>query len=200
MQGTDHFAALLRTFLTGVRTAPAMVVIVLATFTCALLAHPGAQRTQLAHETLAVLIGTRHPRSGHAADVRAITIQLYAARHHLHILLVQARGGAMFTLLGALFTRLNAALIFLMHDGSICCSGHNHHSGSKGMIGSSGRAPAVLIGARCPQKLWPWRGRAIRCSPPSFVGAGCRSYRSRAGACLSIRSLPKHRSMIGEHP
>lgn len=119
MQRTGHLPALSGTFLTRISTTAAVIMIVLAAFTRAFLTNPGTQCAKFLHEFSGMVIGTRHPRGGHPADICAIPIHLDATRHHLHIILLQTRGSTMFTLLGTSLTRLNAALIFVMHDRSV---------------------------------------------------------------------------------
>jgi len=115
MRHSGHLPAFPGAGLAGIGAALAMICFVLAAFTAAILADIGAQAAQFARIAFGMFIGHGHELRGHAADVSTIPIELDTAGHHLHIIFVQAGGGAVITFLCALVARFDTTLEFLMH-------------------------------------------------------------------------------------
>lgn len=105
-----HLFAFLGAAFAGFRAFPAMIHVMLAAFGRATAADFGAM--------LANVPGffriARHQRSREPAEVRAIPIEFDAARHHFHIVFVQAGGCAMLAYRGTLIASLDAILIFFV--------------------------------------------------------------------------------------
>jgi hypothetical protein len=109
-----HAAAFVRTTPAGGRTFLAVAHLVPGAFISAGLADVSAYLA----DSLGELAAPRHVCGGEAADLRAVHIQGYAARHHLDVLFLQARCRAMVAGDGAGVTGFDAGCVLLVrHDG-----------------------------------------------------------------------------------
>jgi hypothetical protein len=106
----SHAFAFLRTFLARISTALAMLDLMLSAFFATRPADIGADLTDFSSE-----VGTtRHECRSSEADLRAISVQLDTAGHHLHVFFLQACGRAMLAFHSAVVAGLDTALIFLV--------------------------------------------------------------------------------------
>jgi hypothetical protein len=111
----SHAAALFGAAAARLRTAPTMLHLVARAFVCARVADVSAD---LAYEG-GELAAARHVRRREPAELSAIDIKRDAARHFLHVLLLQALGGAVAASFRAVVAGLNAGLeLFVGHGNS----------------------------------------------------------------------------------
>lgn len=107
----SHLAALGGTTSARLGTSLAMRMLVLGAFLSARVAHLGAQ---LAH-ALGELTASRHEAGSQTADCRAVHIERDTPRHHLDVLLSQARRSAVIAGVGAFIASLDAGFVGLLH-------------------------------------------------------------------------------------
>jgi len=74
-----------------------MLMLMLRAFRSACFAHIGAYSTEVSSE----VAGARDEARHQAARRGAVHVEPYAVRHHLHVILFQARRGAMVAGIGA---------------------------------------------------------------------------------------------------
>ena len=148
-------------WLTGsLRAILAMLCLVLRAFVAARLADICTEAANTFHEVRAAC----HQARGRSAHRRAGAIQLDAARHHLHILLVQAFRGAMLAGDRAGVTRNDTALIlFKRHLQSVIVltrsfSLERHAEFFRAAAETNGGASASLLSA-----CWTFRLLRFRC-------------------------------------
>jgi hypothetical protein len=105
-----HLFAFVCALLTGIGALLAMLGIVLAAFlgTCA--ARLGAHAADFVSE---LRTGTHEQRRG-AAEHRAVAVQLDAAHHAFHVILLQTFAGAVGAFVGTMVTSFNAFDVFFV--------------------------------------------------------------------------------------
>ena len=108
--GPGHFLTLLGAAVASIGALSAVFQIVLAAFLSTGMTRFSAEAANLGRELRA---GAHEERRGPAKH-RTISVQFNAARHHLHVVLVQAGARAIRALIGAMVTRFNAINIFFV--------------------------------------------------------------------------------------
>jgi len=107
-----HFLTLLGGAVASIGALSAVFQIVLAAFLSTGMTRFSAEAGNLGRE----LRACAHEERRGPAKHRTISIQFNAARHHLHVVLVQAGARAMRALIGAMVTRFNAInVLFVWH-------------------------------------------------------------------------------------
>lgn len=107
-----HFHTFLGASFARLGTALAMIGFVLP----ALLAARAADLAADTADFLREFRSAGHETSGHPANDRALVIQIDTARHHLDVVFLQTRAGAVFALSGALIAGFDTASVLLMHN------------------------------------------------------------------------------------
>jgi len=105
-----HLLALLRAALARVRALLAMLHVVLSAFLSAFSARLSAQPADVCRKIRI----TAHQQRGGPAQGRAVSIQLDATRHHIHVTLTQALTCAPRAFVGAVVTGFYAIDVFLI--------------------------------------------------------------------------------------
>lgn len=120
---SGHPAALIRAAKAGLRALLTMRVLVLCTFIATGLADIGASCADRFGE----LTAPGHETSGHPANGSTVDIEPDAARHHLHIVFLQAGGGAVVARIGAGVTGVDTGSVLLMSHGLSPTEGGQWH-------------------------------------------------------------------------
>lgn len=206
---TGHGFAFLGAAFARLRAPLAMIHVVFAAFLSTSVAYLRAQAAKL----LGKLRVTRHDLSRKHADVRAIPVEPDATFHHLHVVLLQTSGRAVFALLGALQARLDTTSIFFVsHIISPFLERRSAHvtafqptistgclfHGKDGYftlpttIGSTSLAGAFALDRGGSQLLWACSSE-LRRSPPGT----CPRTRQGRAACAGLRVFPQGPSSPG---
>jgi hypothetical protein len=110
-----HVLALISTATARSRTLLAVIVLVPGAFIAAGPADVGAKHAHLLREAAA----TGHVGRRLSADGGAVHVQGNAARHHLHVLLLQAGGRTVIACVCTCIASLDAALVGLVGHGKL---------------------------------------------------------------------------------